>query len=125
MTNEEKLKVARDALLRLSREHDCGCSFPCRCNGEEWDRINTEGLRDIAIEALAIIDASSAEQPDLHSIRLETAKQEIKYWKAKATAPSAEQPADVPEVARARAEEVAELAAQLVTMTAEIGRAHV
>ncbi len=63
MNNTQKLQVATDAPARIAREPGCGCDFPCRRNGEEWERINTEGLRDIADTALAILAAPSTEQP--------------------------------------------------------------
>lgn len=43
----------RKALEKLATVPGCGCSFPCRCGGEEWTRAELEGRMDYAAEALA------------------------------------------------------------------------
>lgn len=43
----------RSALDQLSRTPGCGCSFPCRCGGDEWTKAELEGRMDIASYALA------------------------------------------------------------------------
>lgn len=58
-----KLLAERDALLaerdaykkaleKLATVPGCGCSFPCRCGGEEWTRAELEGRMDYAAETL-------------------------------------------------------------------------
>jgi len=48
-----ELSVGRNALEKLARVPGCGCSFPCRCGGEEWTKAELEGRMDFAGEALA------------------------------------------------------------------------
>lgn len=43
----------RKALEKLATVPGCGCSFPCRCDGEEWTRAELEGRMDYAAETLA------------------------------------------------------------------------
>lgn len=43
----------RKALEKLANVPGCGCSFPCRCGGEEWTRAELEGRMDYAAETLA------------------------------------------------------------------------
>ncbi|MGA4640582.1 hypothetical protein ACQKC8_12505 [Stutzerimonas stutzeri] len=42
----------KKALEKLARVPGCGCSFPCRCGGEEWTRAELEGRMDYAAETL-------------------------------------------------------------------------
>lgn len=50
------------ALERLAAAPGCGCSFPCRCGGEEWTRAELEGRMDLAGEALAVYRAALSAQ---------------------------------------------------------------
>ncbi len=43
----------KKALEKLATVPGCGCSFPCRCGGEEWTRAELEGRMDYAAETLA------------------------------------------------------------------------
>lgn len=43
----------RKALEKLATVPGCGCSFPCRCDGEEWTRAELEDRMDYAAETLA------------------------------------------------------------------------
>lgn len=52
----------RKALEKLATVPGCGCSFPCRCDGEEWTRAELEGRMDYAAETLARA-ALKGEQP--------------------------------------------------------------
>lgn len=52
----------RKALEKLATVPGCGCSFPCRCGGEEWTRAELEGRMDYAAETLARA-ALQGEQP--------------------------------------------------------------
>lgn len=52
----------RKALEKLATVPGCGCSFPCRCDGEEWTRAELEGRMDYAAETLARA-ALQGEQP--------------------------------------------------------------
>jgi hypothetical protein len=50
------LIAERDALLGalewLATPPDCGCSHPCRCNGNEWAEAELDGRIDFAQEAI-------------------------------------------------------------------------
>lgn len=50
---KRQLAVGRKALGKLATVPGCGCSFPCRCGGEEWTKAELEGRMDFADEALA------------------------------------------------------------------------
>ncbi len=52
----------KKALEKLARVPGCGCSFPCRCGGEEWTRAELEGRMDYAAETLTRA-ALQGEQP--------------------------------------------------------------
>lgn len=44
--------ITMQALKRLASVPGCGCSYPCRCGGEEWTRAELEGRMDFAQSAI-------------------------------------------------------------------------
>lgn len=62
MTEQEQIRVLREALENIAQPANagCGCDFPCRCDTTEAEAINAGAMRDIAGAALA---ATAAIQP--------------------------------------------------------------
>lgn len=63
MNNEEKIALMRRALERIAKDSDCGCHFPCRCNGPEWDAIDSAARKDMADECLSKIEEAERRAP--------------------------------------------------------------